>query len=211
MPMGLRDYKQSGAGEYFHLYNRGNGRGNVFIDEEDFKFFTLKLNQNLYPELFKPKRLYSKPLPSNSFSLISYCLMPNHFHFLIRQNMEIPTSKLILKVCTSYSKFFSKKYDKPGHLFQDQFKQVLVDDNSYLLWLSAYIHQNPKVAGLVSDNVDYKWSSYASYLNLNSDLIKCDSGVILDQFKEPKDYLEFMKDSYDTIKSKKDIEHLLLD
>ncbi|MDP3697870.1 MAG: transposase [Candidatus Taylorbacteria bacterium] len=209
--MGNRDYKQSGAGGYFHIYNRGNAKNNVFIDNEDFEFFILKINQNLFPDIYRPKRLYSIPIPDGSFSLISYCLMPNHFHFLIRQNGDIPVSKLILKVCTSYSKCFNKKYSRVGHVFQDQFKQVLVEDNDYLKWLSVYIHQNPKVALLVNRPADYKWSSCADYINGSEGLISCDKEIILSQFGGLNEYSNFLDGSYEIIKSKKQEENIFLD
>ncbi len=209
--MGIRDYKQFGMGEYFHIYNRGNGKNKVFLDEEDYQFFILRLNQNLFPDTYKTKYSYSTPLPKNSFSMICYCLMPNHFHFLIKQNREIPTSKLMLKVCTSYSKYFNKKYKSVGHIFQDQFKQIWVDDNSYLVWLSAYIHENPGVAGLVSNSSRYNWSSYSDFVGLKRGSIKCDREIILEQFIGPKNYCDFVDSSAKIIKERKDLESLLLD
>src|SRR5205809_297696 len=117
-----RDYKKFGAGEYYHVYNRGDGKENIFLDDQDFMFFMLRLRQNLVPDEGSKDRI--KSLPPNSFSLVSYCLMPNHFHFLLRQNADIPTTKLMTKVCTSYSMYFNKKYNKVGHVFQDQYKQI---------------------------------------------------------------------------------------
>lgn len=209
--MGNRDYKQSGKSSYFHIYNRGNDKNNIFIDREDFQLFILKINQNLFPSIYKPKRLYSAPIPDDSFSLISYCLMPNHFHLLIRQDEEIPVSKLILKVCTGYSKYFNKKYNRVGHVFQDQFKQACVDNDDYLRWLSAYIHQNPKVAGLINSPADYKWSSYADYTGSSGGLILCDKKIVLGQFSGVKEYSSFVEESYEIIKSKKQEQNLFLD
>src|SRR3989338_10709114 len=123
--MGIRDYKNFGPGSFFHIYNRGNNKQEIFLDDGDYSFFTLRLKQNLYPERFDELKV--QPLPSNSFSLISYCLMPNHFHLILRQNSNIPTSKLILKVCSSYAKVFNKKHDRVGHVFQDQFKQIQIE------------------------------------------------------------------------------------
>lgn len=136
--------------------------------------------------------------------------MPNHFHLLVRQDGAIPTSKLISKVCTSYSKYLNKKYDRVGHVFQDQFKQVLVEDNDYLVWLSAYIHVNPKTAGLVEKLADYKWSSYPNFIKPRFDYL-CDPRIILDQFKNIEEFEKFVEDSCKIIKKKKELEHLLLD
>jgi len=183
---------------------------NIFLDDEDFHFFILRLRQNLFPDKSNSGRIIL--LPPDSFSVISYCLMPNHYHLLLRQNGDIPTSKLIAKICTSYSKYFNKKYKRlgQGHVFQDKFKQILIDDNSYLVWLSAYIHQNPKVAGLVGDASEYGWSSYADFLNLRNDPL-CDKSIILNQFKNRGEYGKFVEDSYGNIKNNKEIEHFLLD
>ncbi len=136
--------------------------------------------------------------------------MPNHYHLLIRQNSDIPTSKLITKVCTSYSKYFNKKYDKVGHIFQDRFKQVTISENKYLNWLACYIHQNPKVANLVSKLSDYRWSSYNYYVDGVGDLI-CDKEAILCQFKNTTEFKSFVDESYDLIKKEKESEDIFLD
>ena len=206
--MNNRDYKQFAPGSYYHIYNRGNGKMDIFLGDDDFRFFIFRLRQNLFPDEEHSGRITL--LPPQSFSLISYCLMPNHFHFLLRQERDIPTSKLLTKVCTSYSKYFNKKYERVGHLFQDQFKQILVDENSYLIWLSAYIHQNPKVSGLITNLADYKWSSYPDLVGLRDGGL-CDKSIIMDQFKSPKDFEIFVESSHEVIKNRKDIEALLLD
>ncbi|MBI2355779.1 MAG: transposase [Candidatus Doudnabacteria bacterium] len=206
--MGIRDYKEFGAGAYYHIYNRGNAKNNIFIDPEDYKFFLLRLRQNLYPEDNPTSRI--RKLPANTFSLIAYCLMPNHFHILIKQNGNIPTSKLILKLCSSYSKYFNKKYDRVGHVFQDQFKQVLIDDDSYLLWLSAYIHQNPTVAGISKTPETYPWSSYMFYLKKDG-YISCESDIILNQFKTIQEFPKFTTQSLDAIKLRKELDSMLID
>ena len=136
--------------------------------------------------------------------------MPNHFHLLLRQNLEIPTNKLLLRICTSYSMYFNKKYDKVGHIFQDQFKQVTIGDNDYLKWLSCYIHQNPKVAGLVDKIADYKWSSYQDFVGKDLNGI-CDKEIILSQFKSDEDFRDFTESSYEIIKNKVEITGLTLD
>ena len=209
--MNTRDYKQSGIDEFYHIYNRGNSKKDIFINDEDYKFFLLRLRQNLFPETYKMDR-YNRiqPLPSNSFTLLSYCLMPNHFHLLLKQNKDIPPGKLMLKVCTSYSKFFNKKYEHVGHVFQDRFRQVLIGDDNYLSWLMAYIHQNPKVAGIVKDLSEYPWSSFSSYLEDRNDGL-CDRTIINDQFKSRNDLLKFIDSSYEIVKSNKNKEELLLD
>ena len=136
--------------------------------------------------------------------------MPNHYHLLVRQNTELPISTLVLKVCSGYGKVFNKKYDRVGSLFQDQFKAVHVNRNEYLLHLSAYIHQNPKVAGLVGDLGKWKYSSYQEYLEENTGGL-CDKKIILEQFRDVREYERMVRESYDTIKSNKNIGQYLID
>ena len=217
-----RDNRNFAKNGFYHIYNRGNAKQNVFLDDEDRSFFLYRLKENL-PRLAEGAllqgaslvaepsgRYIRKTLPPGCFSLLSYCLMPNHFHFLIRQNTELSISKLIGKVFTSYSKYFNAKYDRVGHVFQDRFKAVLIETDSQLLWVSAYIHQNPKVAGLVEDLVNYKWSSYPDYLGLRNGTL-CEKKFLLGMLAGVASYKQFVEDSYHLIHNRKEIEYLLLD
>src|SRR3989344_4815697 len=84
--------------------------------------------------------LWVRPIPKGSFTILAYCLMPNHFHILIRQNLKIPIGQLMIKVCTSYAKYFNHKYNRVGNIFQDTFKAKVIETDEYLSYLSAYIH-----------------------------------------------------------------------
>ena len=103
--------------------------------------------------------------------------MTNHFHFLIQQNTDLDISKLMLKVCTGYSKYFNKKYKQTGGLFQAKFRAIQVEDTEYFLWLSAYIHTNPSVAKIIEDDREYIWSSYRDYLGKREGTL-CDKSKI---------------------------------
>ncbi len=195
--MNNRDYKEFTKNEIYHIYNRGVGKMNIFKDEEDFKVFLFRLKENLFPELIKrsglPKSAYRrKVLPPNSFDLISFCLMPNHFHLLIKQNSDISISALVLKLCGGFSKYFNKKHNRVGSLFQDKFKAVRIQKNEQLLWTSLYIHENPLKAGLVYDLSNYKWSSYLDYTELQNSNF-CKKEMVLGQFNSPKTYLNYFK------------------
>ncbi len=212
--MGTRDYKNFAPGCYYHIYNRGVDKMAIFKDEQDFNVFFNRLKENLFPNKKVSKlknKVYRgkshtpyirKMLPPGSFSLITYCLMPNHFHILIKQNSDVSVSRLILKVCSSYSKYFNLKYNRVGSLFQDQFKSVLIDSNEYLLWLSAYIHLNPRIANLIKKDISWRWSSYVEYLSINSEKI-CKNKIILDQLKDPSSYKKMVEDSFENIQQKK--------
>jgi len=205
--MNYRDYKKFGQGEFYHVYNRGNNKEAIFLDGEDRKCFLFRTRESLYPEYASPRR---KPLPKDAFTLLCYCLMPNHFHFLVRQNSQVPISELIKKICTGYSKYFNKRHERVGHVFQDQYKAIAVSQDHYLTWVSAYIHQNPKIAGLVNNLEEYPWSSYRDYLGLRQGKL-CSVDLILGMFKDSREYKNFIENSYEEIKVRKDIQKLLLE
>jgi len=169
-----RDYKEFSAGEIFHIFNRGNNKEKIFLDEQDYRAFIFRLGLVLG---FDQKEFENEPLlqfphsririnsKRNLFKLHAFCLMPNHFHLLIEQISDVPISNFILKLCTSYSMYFNKKYKRVGNVFQDCFKSVLVKSNPQLMWNSAYIHMNPVEANIVNNPEDYMWSSYCDFID----------------------------------------------
>jgi REP-associated tyrosine transposase len=189
--MNNRDYKSSVPGGYFHIYNRGNAKQEIFFDDTDYRFFLLRLMQNVYPDRHSlPRR--ARPLPLGSFSVVLYCLMPNHFHLVLKQNGTVSTGTLMTRICTSYSKYFNVKHQRVGHLFQDQFKQKHITDNRYLKNLSAYIHNNPCEAGLVRNAIAYQWSSCREYAEGGQNGW-CEKDIVLEQFSNPGDYVNFVE------------------
>ena len=198
--MRYRDYKNFQPNSYYHIYNRGQNCEKIFLDAQDYKAFLRRLQialGQITDDKFKIKTL----LP-NTFYILAYCLMSNHYHFLIRQNTDIPIGTLVTKVTTSYSRYFNTKYKKIGNIFQDTFKAKLIDHNSYLTYLSAYIHNNPNKPHT------YPYSSYREYLNpklANISLPK----TILSYFKNIEQYKKFV-DRY-TLKMHNKIRHLELE
>jgi|SRR3989344_1076323 len=171
--MNKRDYKKFSNGSIAHIYNRGNNKEKIFFEEQDYKAFLFRLGLCLgftEEELNKEKLIamsYSRirilGTEKSNFKLHAFCLMPNHFHLLVEQCNDISISKLISKVCSSYSKYINEKYDRVGHAFQDCFKAVLMENNSQLMWTPCYIHMNSVKDGIVKHPEDYKWSSYNDY------------------------------------------------
>lgn len=169
-----RDYRASAPGVILHIYNRGNNKEKIFFDEQDYRAFLFRLGLSLGftdDDLNKESILslpYSRiritDVDRDDFILHSFCLMPNHFHLILEQKKEIPVSKLISKICTSYAKYLNKKYQRVGHVFQDQFKSVLIESNDQLMWASAYVHMNPVKDRLVKHPSEYKWSSYKDFI-----------------------------------------------
>ncbi len=183
----------------------------IFRDEQDYLNFLKRIRV----ALGKTKGIKTSldrlvPFEEGVFSLISYCLMPNHFHLQIEQCADVPLGKLLLKVCTSYSMYFNKKYDHVGHVFQDQFKAIPIQSENQVAALSAYIHQNPKVAGLVKRAEDWAYSSYPDYIGVRQGNL-IDPNSVLSQFSSRDEYRLFVEDQSEGISERKDIEKLLLD
>jgi putative transposase len=218
--MSRRDYKGFAAGECYHVFNRGNNKADIFRDHADYKLFLCRLVENLYPAVenrdFLSRNLLGikdrqrrKLLPSRSFDLLAYSLMPNHFHLLFQQKTEIPISDLMLNFTGGYSKCFNKKYGRVGSLFQDQFKATHIEDNTQLLHVSAYIHLNSTFAGLDNKEGMYTYSSYGEYLGNISGQNICKKELIASQFVSAVDYKSFVEESGETIRRNKELqEHL---
>lgn len=160
--MGNSKYKISAPNTIYHIYNRGNNKQNIFRIDADYGFYLKRLKQSL---------------EKRNFDLICYCLMPNHVHLVVRQLSDVPPAKFLSSLHTSYSMVFNKKYEQVGHLFQDRYKQKIIETDEYLKSLIAYVHLNPVEAGLCKLPKEYKWSSYLEYAFLgrkglcNHDLI----------------------------------------
>jgi len=197
--MNNRDYKKFLPENIFHIYNRGNNREKIFFDEQDYKAFLFRLGLCLgftEKELNEEKfismpysRIRITEINKNNFKLYVFCLMPNHFHLLIEQTGDIPISNLISKLCTSYAKYINKKYERVGHVFQDKFKAVFIENNSQLMWTSAYMHMNPVKDKIVKHPSKYLWSSYNDYIGKRN-LPIINKELLLSTFGDIKNFTE---------------------
>ena len=195
-----RDYKEFAQGTIVHAYNRGNNREKIFFDEQDYRAFLFRLGLALG---FETKELthellsvpYSRiriDAKKDLFKLHAFCLMPNHFHLLIEQCGDTPVSKLISQTCTSFAMYINKKYKRVGHVFQDKFKAVLIENNPQLMWTSAYIHMNPVKDGITSSPEKYQWSSYNDHTEIRK-LPIVSKELLVNLFGGKKDFIEETK------------------
>jgi putative transposase len=211
----VKTYVEKG---YYHIYNRGVAKQNIFNDSQDYKFFLCYIKEALSPSkkeevsfslrgrtfkaLKRPVRNFNQTI-----SLIAYCLMPNHFHLLLQQIEKRSMTSFMRSVITRYAKYFNKKYDRIGTICQGKFKAVLIENDRYLLHLSRYIHLNPSE---YTKDITKAYSSYADYIYLRkTKWIKPD--IVLKFFENPtiqevqkvnnyKDFVEkFKKDSSDVL------------
>lgn len=210
--------------EYYHVYNRGVAFQPIFKNTRDYERFLLCLNyyqfKNISIRLSKflqiPEEERSEILRrlmgegNKIIELIAFCLMPNHFHLLIKQNSEDGVSRFLRLMINSYAKYFNTKYKRVGPLFQGIFKVVHVETDEQLLHLSRYIHLNPLVSFLVKekDFVSYPWSSLQEYLKNQARI--SNPKPILENFSKNQDYLNFVMDQADYGKELEKIKHLML-
>lgn len=176
-------YFENGA--YYHIYNRGNRKQQIFFRHRDYERFADKVIE------------YKKKYP---LEILAYCLMTNHVHFLIKQIADGSISRFMSDLCNSHSRYMNVKYDLVGSLFQGRFKAKKIDKDEYLIHLSRYIHLNP-VELLYSGSdvferlLNYRWSSLKAYLlNKNDEIVNVKT--ILEYFspKDPvTDYQNFVE------------------
>lgn len=163
--------KKSFTGIY-HVLIRGINREKTFLDRSDFEKFV---------------EIMARIKKETGFVLYGYCLMINHVHLLIGEGPE-DISQIMKRIGTSYAMWFNKRHDRTGHLFQDRFRSECVEDDSYLLTVIRYIHQNPVKAGLVKNAEDYIWSSCRAYCSGYDNLpVLTDIDFILGLFGNDKE------------------------
>ena len=194
----IKEYKEN---TYYHIYNRGVDKRTIFLDKNDYKKFLGYLKFYLSPIDLQGQTL--KVAPSRALKnytdyiqLLTYCLMPNHFHLLIHQTIALAIAGFMQSLCTKYSIYFNKKSNRSGPLFQGRYRAVEVTSEEQLIYLTKYIHRNPiDILPSRTDLEGYKYSSYGNYLKrFSQDWIKTDG--ILEYFKNSS-YKEFVEETED--------------
>lgn len=162
----IKKYDKNG---YYHVYNRGVERRTIFLDEQDYHVFLSYLKLYLSPIDVFEKIAPSRKLKNyfEEVDLLSYCLMSNHYHMLIRQHNTTAIIGFIQSVSTKYAMYFNKKYRRSGHLFQGTYRAVTVESEAQLFHLSRYIHRNPDPTGSNPVGLlEYQYSSLPNYLGM---------------------------------------------
>ena len=198
----------------YHIYNRGNGGCNIFNTPDNYKFFLKKFSHYISPV----SRTYA------------YCLMPNHFHFLIHIRPEIHLMDLIRKkklfnhlkqdyhfdafitsnfrsFFISYAKSFNKVFDRHGSLFEESIKRKAVLSDDYFTTMIRYIHFNPVFHGFRKEPSEWTYSSFNAFSSANK--TELDKQMVIDWFGGKEKFIEFHKKIQDDEIAP--IEHLLFD
>jgi REP element-mobilizing transposase RayT len=169
------------SGHYYHVYNRGVNRQRIFANEGNYCFL-----------LRRAKRY----LKDYDLSVIAYCLMPNHYHFLLRPEADDALSRFIQRLFNSYTQAFNKQHGRSGTLFEGRAKSILVDDERYVLYLCRYVHLNPVKARLVAHPSEWPYSNYLEWVGQRSGTL-VDRAFVQAYFSMPTDYGSFVTSAID--------------
>lgn len=187
--------------EIYHVFNRGVEERIIFSDKRDYdrfaKTFIYYQKSGVPPRFSLNKKIPHEVFVklSNLVEIIAYCLMPTHFHFVLKQKKENGISQFLSQVVNSYTRYFNTRHKRKGHLFQGPFKAIRVENDEQLMHLSRYIHLNPSVDYLVKNLKEYEHSSYLEYLTSQRGI--CQKSIVLSLFPSPKVYEKFVLDRED--------------
>lgn len=165
-------------GNYYHIYNRGAHRKRIFLKKGDYSFLLQRIE---------------KYFQRDTITMIAYCLMPNHYHFLIRPDGNVSFSQTMQSIFNSYSKGFNSWYQHTGTIFEGPFKSVWVDSEEHVVYLCRYIHRNP-IDGkrpLVDELNDWPFSNYLEWIGARkSNLV--DEDFVATTFPQRESYRNYV-------------------
>lgn len=209
------------SGRYFHIFNRGVDKRNIFSDKYDVFRFIQSLEEfnrvDSGNDLFytnkskKNKKVGHRKAHQNDKKLVDiicYCLNLNHYHFILREVSEGGVSEFMKRLGGGYTQAFNLRYKRSGVLFQGRFKAVCIESNKQLLYVSVYVNLNNKVhkkfdgsKKIFLDLIQTK-SSWNEYVNKNVNGM-CKKDIILDQFDSIEDYKKFAEETIEVVKEKR--------
>lgn len=219
------------TGSIYHVFNRGVEKRVIFPDKSYYQHFltTLSYYKDDQPErlslsayLDNKQRIQPK-VKKHIVSILCYCLMPNHFHLVLKQLADNGISRYMNNIANSYTRYLNTRLARTGHLFQGSFKSKLIETESSFLQVTRYIHLNPldpflypegeKAMGIKPTEKllrEYSYSSYKAYLGKETAYSICDRSEIQELIGTPNDYRNFVRSklSQDT---RLGIENLILD
>lgn len=205
------------TGEFYHVLNRSLNRAPIFNNKRDIHNFLLCAKYYLSSSPPVKFSLYRKNVNKYQINLndpivkiLAYCLMPNHFHFILLQNHDNGIRTYIQKLSNSYVHYINLKTKRKGALFESTFKAIRIESEEQLIHLSRYIHLNPVTAYLVKRPQDYEYSSFSAYMGSES-LIPVESSLILSQFSDLNKYKNFVLVRSDYQRKLDEIKHILLE
>lgn len=197
-------------GQVYHVYNRGIDRQPTFLQPSNYVKFIQILDYYRWPNHRLSYSVFLRLKPDSRMNylhtiqevevpyiaLLAFCLMPNHFHILARQESAPGLQFYLAQIQNSYTKNFNTEHSRDGSLFLTQFKATRINSEHQLIHTSRYIHLNPLTSGLV-ENFDqllqYPWSSLPQYNNLPTPFNLCNTQAILSEYHSHDAYINSIK------------------
>ncbi len=198
--------------EYYHVYNRGVDKRSIVEDQLDVLRFMQSIVEfnvvdpigSIYEKNFSQKKsegevklgslASKKPAEEVLVEFVAYCLNPNHFHFLLKQVADKGIEQFMQRLGTGYTKYFNHRHKRTGSLFQGTFKAIHVEEDEYLLHLSAYINLNNRVHHLSGDALLLHRSSWNEYVSDTEKPI-CVKDIVLERFTQNGEYEKYASEA----------------
>ncbi len=213
------------TGEIYHIFNRSIAHQSIFLISHDYhrmldlidyyRYTNLPLRYSYFKRLnYDMKKQYTKQYLGDNrpqLKILTFCIMPNHYHFLIKQLSNKAISNFVRNIQNSYAKYFNIRHKRSGSLFQAMFKAKRIETDEQLLHVSRYIHLNPasEFVTELAKLEKYPWSSFKDYMGNMDGLV--DTEYILSHFKSKDMYKKFVYDQADYHLKLKHIKHLILE
>ncbi len=212
-------------GEIYHVFNRGVEKRRIFTDKREHKraqellwYYSHEAPQTRYsfyvklPPAIRETHFSSLIRQRKKITILCYILMPNHFHLLVRQDLDHGIAEFLADFSNSYARYFNTKNKRVGPLFQGNFKAVRIESTEQMLHVSRYIHLNPVSSYLIklSDVGSYPWSSLGEYLQGRNPSIST-PGIVLSHFPSTERYLAFLNDQAEYAQTLEQLKHLAIE
>lgn len=210
----------------YHVYNQGIDKRRVFLNKHFYKRFLITLHFYLYSQnhirlayylesgSHQPDLLNKIQQSSKHIEVLAYCLMPNHFHLVIKQLEDQGISKYLANIQNSYTKYFNTKIHRRGSLFLNPFKAVLIESEEQLIHLVRYVHLNPFSSGItknIDETTQYPYSSMAEYLSIRPTQGIINKSIMQGYFPNVSSHSKFIADQAGYQKKLESIKHLIFD
>jgi len=180
---------------YYHIFNRGCNKQPIFFNDDNYIYLLKKIKESY---------------ENCGINILAYCLMPNHYHFLIQQTTDKPVSDWLRKIFGGYTQAINKQQQRKGTLFEGRAKAILVNKEEYLIHLMRYIHNNPVKAGLVTHSHDWKYSNYSECAGIRTGSLY-NKKFIIQNFNSTVEYKKYFEDYQAEIKTIKAMDKYLFD
>lgn len=200
-------------GEYYHVFNRGVEKRDIFLDSFDLKRFLESMRMfnseenvgSIFEQRHSKKHSFGSLTPKTErmplVDVVCYCLNPNHFHMILYQKSNKAIQRFMQRLGTGYTNYFNEKYSRSGALFQGTYKAVHQSTNEQLLHTSVYVNLNDKFGSLTPKLSASSWVEYQTCTSDEEGI--CAKRIILEQFALPQQYESFAKSSLSQIVERK--------